>query len=293
MEINKIYNENCLIGMRKIPDANIDVILTDPPYLYLKNQKLDRPFDENVFFSEVKRVLKKDGFIILFGRGTSFYRWNTILSDLGFLFKEEIIWDKQYVSSPVTPISRVHETISFHTQTGKIVPQKKIDYIEMKKCNIPSIAGDIKRLMPLLNNPKSLLRVKKFLEKKISVRYDTRNTTGGNLTVSRNTINNIDVNCAVMREFTEGVREQDIIRMPHERYSRIHPAQKPVRLLERCLNLVCAEGVTVLDPFSGSGSTAVACLNTNRNFICFEIDKEYYDASCNRITKHQPTLFNI
>ena len=41
MEMNKIYNEDCLIGMKKIPDASIDVILTDPPYLYLKNQKLE------------------------------------------------------------------------------------------------------------------------------------------------------------------------------------------------------------------------------------------------------------
>lgn len=41
MEMNKIYNEDCLIGMKKIPDASIDVILTYPPYLYLKNQKLE------------------------------------------------------------------------------------------------------------------------------------------------------------------------------------------------------------------------------------------------------------
>ena len=87
LELNKIYNEDCLLGMKKIDSESIDCILTDPPYLYLKNQKLDRPFDEQKFFSEAKRVLKKDGFIVLFGRGTSFYRWNCILADLGFNFK--------------------------------------------------------------------------------------------------------------------------------------------------------------------------------------------------------------
>lgn len=59
IELNKIYNEDCLEGMKRIPDGSVDCILTDPPYLYLKNQKLDRPFDELVFFSECKRVLKK------------------------------------------------------------------------------------------------------------------------------------------------------------------------------------------------------------------------------------------
>ena len=66
-------------------------------------------------------------------------------------------------------------------------------------------------------------------------------------------------------------------------YTAIHPTQKPTRLLERLLNLVCGSGALVLDCFSGSGSTAIACINTNRGFIGFEIDKEYYDLSKQRI----------
>ena len=87
MELNKIYNEDCQEGIKRIPDASIDCILTDPPYLYLKGQKLERPFNERELFSEFKRVLKPTGFIILFGRGTSFYRWNMILAEQGFVFK--------------------------------------------------------------------------------------------------------------------------------------------------------------------------------------------------------------
>lgn len=59
IQINNIYNEDCLEGMKRISDNSVDCILTDPPYLYLRNQKLDRPFNEEVFFSECKRVLKK------------------------------------------------------------------------------------------------------------------------------------------------------------------------------------------------------------------------------------------
>lgn len=120
----KFYNEDNLQIMAKMENESIDVILTDPPYLYLKNQKLERAFDEQLFFSECKRVLKKDGFIILFGRGTSFYRWNTILADLCFVFKEEIIWDKAYVSSPLMPLLRVHETVSIHTKNSGTINKK-------------------------------------------------------------------------------------------------------------------------------------------------------------------------
>ena len=96
----QLYNEDNLELMKRLPNESIDVICIDPPYLYLKNQKLERPFDEQKFFSECKRLLTKNGFIVMFGRGISFYRWNGILDSLGFVFKEEIIWNKRRITSP-------------------------------------------------------------------------------------------------------------------------------------------------------------------------------------------------
>jgi site-specific DNA-methyltransferase (adenine-specific) len=86
-----------------------------------------------------------------------------------------------------------------------------------------------------------------------------------------------------MQSIQFGLNEKSIIKESPNHYDAIHPTQKPVRLLERLLNIVCGDGVTVLDPFSGSGSTAIACINTNRNYIGFEIDKEYFDSSEKRI----------
>ena len=83
--------------------------------------------------------------------------------------------------------------------------------------------------------------------------------------------------------FEFGMSEKTIIKQVRDHYTAIHPTQKPTRLLERLLNLVCGSGALVLDCFSGSGSTAIACINTNRGFIGFEIDKEYYDLSKQRI----------
>lgn len=59
------------------------------------------------------------------------------------------------------------------------------------------------------------------------------------------------------------------------------------------VNASTKEGDTVLDPFMGSGTTAIACIREKRNFIGFELNKEYYDKACKRIQLEmaQPSLF--
>jgi len=69
-----------------------------------------------------------------------------------------------------------------------------------------------------------------------------------------------------------------------------HPTQKPVALMEYLIKTYTNEGDTVLDFTMGSGTTGVACVNTNRNFIGIEIDDEYYNIACNRIKNSQGEL---
>ena len=68
--------------------------------------------------------------------------------------------------------------------------------------------------------------------------------------------------------------------------SSLHPTQKPVALLEYFIKTYTDENEVVLDFTMGSGSTAIACLNTNRSFIGMEIEQNYFDISCNRIYEH-------
>lgn len=72
-----------------------------------------------------------------------------------------------------------------------------------------------------------------------------------------------------------------------------HPTQKPLALFERCVFMCSNENDLVLDCFSGSGTTAVACHNLKRRFICIEKDKDYWEASCKRLeqAQRQQTLF--
>ena len=66
----------------------------------------------------------------------------------------------------------------------------------------------------------------------------------------------------------------------------MHQNQKPIELIERCVTKHSNEGDVVFDGFMGSGTTAIACINTNRNYIGFELDEGYYKASIERIDNH-------
>lgn len=282
MKLNKIYNQDCLDGIREIADNSIDVILTDPPYLYLKH-KLDRPFDENELFKEWDRVLKEDGFIVIFGRGESFYRWNYTLNQMGWKFKEEIIWNKRNVSNPMNPLGRVHETISVLSKKGSL-KRHKVPYTTLKKYNIDKIASDVKRIMSALNNPKELGELLEFLE---TGEVDMKPKTTKYAITAGPAMKSIGRGVATLKSITVGMNEQSIIAIGRDgRKSVIHPSQKPVELIERLLMCVAGENDTVLDCFVGSGSTPIACINQNLNYIGFEIDEEYYINAKERIEKH-------
>lgn len=79
------------------------------------------------------------------------------------------------------------------------------------------------------------------------------------------------------------------------REKRIHPTQKPLPLIEWLLNKYTKEGDLILDPFMGSGTTAVACHKLKRHYICFELDKEYFNLASERleVQKAQLSIFDL
>ena len=273
----QFYNDDNLNVMAKMPDESIDVICIDPPYLYLKNQKLERVFDEDKFFIECKRLLTKNGFIVMFGRGVSFYRWNTILDSLNFEFKEEIVWDKSQSSSPLMKVSRVHETISIFTKGKGVINKIKVPYVEIKKHDIDSLVADVKRFKSGLKNVLSFDAVISFLENNNLVAKESPHVsqvTKSSLTkpdrcvsiaksikdgITEKTIIRTDrLDCDTfskhnvtsdkrksgdrcvntIQSLEFGLTEKSIIKQVRDHYTSIHPTQKPVRLLERLLALV-------------------------------------------------------
>ena len=82
-----------------------------------------------------------------------------------------------------------------------------------------------------------------------------------------------------------------VITMPYPAANiRIHPTEKPVKLIELLLKTKSLEGGLVLDCFSGSGTTAIACHNLKRRFICIEKDKDYWKASVERLKNAQAQM---
>lgn len=291
----KLCNCDNLELMATLADESIDVICIDPPYLYLKNQKLERAFDEPLFFSECKRLLTKTGFIVMFGRGVSFYRWNTFLDGLGFTFKEEIVWDKSYTSSPVMAVSRVHETISIFSNGKGKINQVAISYIEAKAFNFESIHQDLKRIKSGLGNPNSLKALFSYIENG-ALTYDQGDKTKYTATIQSN-LKDRDRAAATLKTIDNGLREKSIIKIGRDHYSTIHPTQKPVRLIERLLAIVIPDKprnkIVVADFFAGSMSTMEAVHNMGMQGIATEIDEEYFLAGKARIESLQPIQQNM
>lgn len=76
-------------------------------------------------------------------------------------------------------------------------------------------------------------------------------------------------------------------RQSYEQPRGRHETEKPIELIKKYIELSSDVGDLVVDPFFGSGTTAIACIDTNRNYIGFELDKHYYEIACNRVEEHK------
>jgi site-specific DNA-methyltransferase (adenine-specific) len=258
----------------------VDHIFSDPPYLYVKHE-FDKNFDEKLLFENARRILPDTGFIALFGRGTSFYRWNTLLAELGFVFKEELVWNKMKPSGVAKHISRVHETLSAHTKKTGVLHEPRVPYEEAKAYRFDSIADDVRRISNALDKPDGIEKLKKVIaEKKARLELNAHSVYGISFAKEHK---GKDSSCARLCMIENGMFEKSIISIGRTHYNAVHPAQKPVRLAERIIALISCSGDTIYDPFMGSGSFGVACVNTGRKYIGSEIIPEYFKTACERM----------
>lgn len=249
-EIDKIYNEDCLVGMQRIPDHSIDAIICDLPYGMTQN-KWDSIIDLDSLFIEYWRVLKSNGVIAL----TASQPFSSILVTHQIrYFKHEWIWIKNkgsnFANTKREPFKE-HEHILVFSR-GKWTYNKQMQ----------------ERTGSGLNR----------------VKYDFNS-----ITKSEN-----------YREFQRGSDSKGKnLRVPsswqkfNTDTSGLHPTIKPVPLFEYLIRTYTNEGEIVLDNCMGSGTTAIACLNTKRHYIGFEKEKKYYDIAQERIKKHiiVPSMF--
>ena len=222
MEINKIYNEDCLEGMKRIPDNSIDLIVTDPPYLI--NYKTGYRKDKEHRFNEV--ILNDDNEDLIKGYIKECYR----------ILKDD---------------SAMYMFCSSH----------KVDLFKVE--------------------------LEKHFTIKNMIIWVKNNHTAGDLKAAFGRKYEIIFLVNKGRKELNGKRLTDVWEFPRVSGNKqIHQNQKPLALIKQCIKKHSNEHDIIFDGFMGSGTTAIACMNTKRNFIGFELDKEYYEKSLERIKNH-------
>ncbi len=281
--LDQIIHGDCLEVMQKLPDRCIDVILTDPPYGYLtRKHKFDVPVDWKRVSEEWERICKEDCFIIMFGRGTQLYRWASYLDDLGFDFKEEIVWNKKNPTNPVLPLLRKHELIVVYGRGRKKIKRVRVPY-EEEACE-RKIHQDLQRILSALKG-KEKEELLRYIQNDFVKEYTRLHKDKHCITLQAG-IKDCAGSVRSLEQILFGLVESSIMSVPREHFRMVHPTQKPVRLIERLLAVFSDEEDIVLDPFVGSGTTAIACKKMKRKFIGIEKDDEYYRLALERL-KHE------
>ena len=264
-----LIHGDCLVEMDKLirGEQKVDLVLTDVPY-GTTACKWDSiiPFDK--MWDCLDELTNKTTPILLFGDEPFSSRLR--LSNLNN-WKYDWIWIKEGPSNIFNAKKRplkYHETISvFYKKLGKFYPNRIM---------IPRSKGGSERV--------------EQGKKRGDIRINPANSTVvGKGTKSGLYISNIPEYDSTMKYPSQHIYFSRVKSNSHEKVD--HPTQKPVKLLEHFIKTYTDEGDIVLDFTMGSGSTGVACLQTNRNFIGIELDENYYNIAKERCKTYQSKLW--
>lgn len=220
LEINKIYNMDCMEGIKLLDDKSIDLVIIDPPYK-LNITKIKHTNRLNNYANELLDL--KDGF------------------DLKVL---DLLIQKM-------------KKINIYIYCSKRQIKELLEYFMNKGCNYEVLTWHKQNPSPLTHNiylPDTEYVI--FAREKGVKLY-------GNYHTKR-------------KYYISGTNQTD-----KKKYK--HPTIKALPFIENHIINSSNEGDLILDCFAGSGTTLVGAINKNRNFIGFEINKEYYDIAQQRI----------
>jgi len=249
--MSQILKGDCLELMKAIPDGSIDMILCDLPY-GTTSCKWDTIIPFDLLWEQYKRVIKENGAIVL----TASQPFTSLLACSNLKdFRYELIWVKNIPTGFLNAKKmqmKIHENI--------LVFYSK----------------------PPTYNPQMVKRTPE--EYKSCFRANDSKSKAGDAYVMDSVI--LKRKSAEEQWFKNPTTE---LKIPVEdkRDGKGHPTQKPVALFEYLIKTYTNEGEMVLDNCAGSGTTAIACLNTNRNYIVMEQDENYYNLMLDRIISHE------
>ena len=253
----KLKQGNCLEIMPQIPSGSVDMILCDLPY-GTTACKWDSVIPFEPLWAEYKRIIKKNGAIVLFGSQP--FTTKLISSNLDD-FKYQWVWEKSkgsnFTHAKNMPI-KLHEDICVFSE-GKIGHEVQLGERRM------------------VYNPQGLVKVDKEWSR--PKKYD-----------SEHALDRPSHSLDRVIEFENYPRSILKFGNSDNRERGSHPTQKPVALCEYLIKTYTNEGEWVLDNCMGSGTTGVAAVNTGRNFIGIEQEPKYFEIAKSRIQQAEQAV---
>lgn len=270
----------------QIKSGSVDCCITDPPYFLdglgnnwdlpeLKNKvhkagivaslPVGMKFDPQQgiqlqhfitqISKEIYRVLKPGGFYLSFSQGRLYHRMAIAIEDCGFEIRDMLIWKRE---GQAKAFSQDHFVRKMHISDA----EKERIIKELGGRKTPQLKGQSEPIV-LAQKPKDGTFVNNWMEYHVGL---------------------IDTTQSIDGKFPGTVIEVEKPKGKDREVS--HLTVKPVPLMEHLIKIFSAPNAVILDPFLGSGSTGVACINSNRQFIGIELNKEYYAAATERLEKH-------
>ena len=254
MEIDNIYNMDCLEGMKQIPDGTIDAVICDLPYGVLNGESEGGSWDTIIPFeplwAEYRRVCKPTAAIVLFAQGMF---TADLMHSNPKMWRYNLIWKKGerasgFLNASRMPLRNHEDIVIFYDKLPTYNPQMRTGFPNHTRGHG---GGKLKNGCYGKFDPWARSEV---------------------ITTEKFPLSIIDI-----------AKEHDVNK-------QFHPTQKPVDLLRYLVLTYTNEGDTVLDNCMGSGTTAIDCIKERRHFIGFELSKEYFDKAVRRIKAEQAQL---
>lgn len=271
MELNQIIHGDSYEILPTLPDKSFDAVIIDPPY-GMGIDKWDKHVDVAFFTEQIKRIGKE--FYAVFGVMPYLDEWHDEAKRQGFHFLEHISWVKRD-GTPAKRLYRNHEDIyiyaiakrrTFYTNTGK--------YEDVK---VPGVLVDVI----------SLEAIQRYIS---DLRGQINGTTNGRFFRTKS-CGHETYKRLYSSEYTRSIEFANFTNvwsfLPPKRYDKSHNKShctvKPTTVIMRLAEMLTAGDGRVLDCFSGSGTTAIACQRLNRQFLCIEKEQEFYEYSLERL----------
>ena len=297
---NKIYNEDIIDYLKRLPDRSVDLFILDPPYYKVVGDKWDNQWftlEDYIdwcksWLHEVERTAKWSNSLWIFGFSHQLIHIFPILQKRGFTFRQQIVVNKGMqavagrTSNKLKMFPTATESIFFFYKDAR---DHIRDILQLEKEKLSWNGSEVNgHLGKATTGGGTFACIASKKKPKEHRGYATRKDWN-----KLSEVMNLPEYDEVVYSFNIIKGLTDVwndINFYDRSVKKIHPTQKPLKLIDRLVLASSNEKDLVVDPFMGSGTTAISCINNNRKYSGCEIDKDYYKKLLDRIDKNNKKI---